>query len=99
MAWRVPAFVVTLWSGERKLVDRRVDRGRQAARRPAACGGRYELMIDAGGLEADATVEAVDVGPTLPGELSDIRTAIVRPWLAQQDAGRWRLDSLSGCVH
>ena len=101
LAWRggCPPFVVTLWSGERKLIDRESIEGRQVRLDDLPLArGRYQLMIvDAGGLEAHATIEAVDAGPALPAELASDTSALgviaQAVWLAQQDAGRWRLDS------
>jgi hypothetical protein len=101
LAWRggCAPFVVTLWSGERKLIDRESIEGRQVRLDDLPLvRGRYDVtIVDGSGLEGHATIEAVDAGPTLPVELANDTSALgviaQAVWLAQQDVGRWRLDS------
>jgi hypothetical protein len=92
-------FVVALWSGERKLLDRESIEGRQVRLDDVALApGRYEVsIVDARGAEHRAMLEAVASGPVLPAELaadpSSLGVIAQAVWLSQQDGGRWRLDS------
>jgi len=92
-------FVIGLWSGERKLLDRESIEGRQVRLDDVALApGRYEVsIVDSRGAEHRATLEAVASGPDLPADLaadtSSLGVIAQAVWLSQQDGGRWRLDS------
>jgi hypothetical protein len=60
--------------------------------------GRYQVVItDAGGRQFEGSLEAMPATPTLPPELAsdagNLGIIAQAAWLAEQDAGRWRLDS------
>jgi hypothetical protein len=101
LAWRggCAPFVVTLWSGERKLIDRESIEGRQVRLDDVPLArGRYEIsIVDVNGREGRGSLEAVGSGPTLPPELASDATSLgviaQAVWLSQHDAGRWRLES------
>jgi hypothetical protein len=101
LAWRggCAPFLVALWSGERKLIDRESIAGRQVRLDDVALApGRYEItLVDARGVEHRAALEAVARGPDLPrdlaGDSSPLGVIAQAAWLSQQDGGRWRLDS------
>jgi hypothetical protein len=101
LAWRggCPPFVVTLWSGRAQADRPRVDRGPAgAARRPAARAWPLRAH-DRRRRRSRGSCDRRGVrrrGPTLPAELASDTSALgviaQAVWLAQQDAGRWRLD-------
>jgi hypothetical protein len=92
-------FVVTLWSGDSKLVDRESIEGRQVRLDDVPLErGHYELtVVDANRLEGRASLEAVDTGPSLPPELASDSTPLgviaQAVWLSQHEDGHWRLES------
>jgi hypothetical protein len=92
-------FVVTLWSGDRKLIDRESIEGRQVRLDDVPLErGRYEItIVDASGLRGSGALEAVDTGPALPPDLAGDATPLgviaQAVWLSQHENGRWRLES------
>jgi len=101
LAWRggCEPFVVTLRSGDRKLVDRESIQGRQIRLDDVQLSvGTYQVSIrDATGLERQLPLEVVSSAPIVPHDLaadeSPLGVVAQAVWLAQQDGGRWRLES------
>jgi len=101
LAWRggCEPFVVTLWSGDRKLVDRESIEGRQVRLDDVPLSvGTYQVSIrDATGLERQLPLEVVSSAPAIPRDLasdtSPLGVVAQAAWLAQQEGGRWRLES------
>jgi hypothetical protein len=101
LAWRggCAPYVVTLLAGADKLVDRESIEGRQVRLDDVRLvPGRYEVRIaDATGLKYEASLEVLSAGPVIPVELAADNSALgviaQAVWLADQDGGRWRLDS------
>ena len=101
LAWRggCEPFVVTLWSGDRKLIDRESIEGRQVRLDDVPLEvGTYNIVVrDATGMERQMPLEVVAAGPVLPPELeadhSPLGVVAQAAWLAQHDGGRWRLES------
>lgn len=101
LAWRggCPPFVVSLEAGPQRLAHREAVEGWQLRLDdlPLAAG-RYTLSIVDSGAQRFATdLEAVPAGPAIPADLAANTTTLgisaQAAWLAEQDGGRWRLDS------
>jgi hypothetical protein len=101
LAWRggCEPFVVKVLSGTRSLVHRESIDGRQVRLDdvPLAPGLYTILITDSTGLRHESTLEAVSEGPALPAEVaadtSPLGVIAQAVWYAEQDGGRWRLES------
>lgn len=101
LGWRggCPPFIVAVHDDARRLVHRESIEGWQVRldQVPLAVG-RYKVVItDAGGRQFESTLEALPATPTMPPELGadagNLGVIAEAAWLAEQDGGRWRLDS------
>jgi hypothetical protein len=101
LGWRggCPPFIVAVHDDGRKLVHRESIAGWQVRLDQVPLPvGRYQVVItDAGGRQFEGSLEAMPATPTLPPELAsdagNLGIIAQAAWLAEQDAGRWRLDS------
>jgi len=101
LAWRggCEPFVVKVLSGSQSLVHRESIEGRQVRLDDVPLvPGRYTILItDSTGLRYESTIEAVSEGPALPtdaaADTSPLGVIAQALWYAEQDGGRWRLES------
>jgi hypothetical protein len=101
LAWHggCEPFVVMVRSDHGTVVMRESVVGRQLRLDNVPLSvGRYTIEIsDATGVRFEAVLEAVSQGPAVPAELADDITPLgviaQALWMADQDGGRWRMDS------
>lgn len=101
LGWRggCPPFVVAVNDESQTLVHRESIAGWQVRldQVPLPVGRYTVVIIDAGGRQFEGSLEALPAIPTLPPELAadagNLGIIAQAAWLAEQDAGRWRLDS------
>lgn len=101
LAWRggCEPFVVKVLSGSQSLVHRESIDGRQLRLDDVPLApGRYTILItDSTGMRYESTLEAVVEGPALPADVaadtSPLGVIAQAVWYAEQDGGRWRLES------
>ncbi len=101
LAWRggCAPFVVKVLSGTQSLVHRESIEGRQVRLDDVPLTpGHYSVMIsDATTLRFETALEAVATGPVPPPEIaadaSPLGVVAQAVWFAEQDGGRWRLES------
>ena len=100
LAWRggCAPFVVTVLAGGKTLVHRESIEGRQVRLDdvPLATGRYVVVITDADGRRFEAPLEAVGAGPAVPADIeadsSPLGVVAQAIWLAQHEAGRWRLE-------
>jgi hypothetical protein len=101
LAWRggCAPFVVTVLAGGQSLVHRESIDGRQVRLDDVPLAlGRYTIVIaDSGGRRSESMLEATGEGPVVPAEIaadtSSLGVIAQAVWLAEQDGGRWKLES------
>lgn len=101
LGWRggCPPFVVAVQDDGRRLVHRESIEGWQVRLDQVPLPvGQYKVVItDAGGRQFETSLEALPATPAMPPELAadagNLGIIAEAAWLAEQDAGRWRLDS------
>ena len=101
LAWRggCEPFVVMIRSSHATVALRESVVGRQLRIENVPLSvGYYTIAIsDATGVRFEAVLEAVSQGPAVPAELADDITPLgviaQAVWIADQDGGRWRMES------
>lgn len=101
LAWRggCAPFVVSVVAGNQRLVHRESIEGRQVRLDDVPLEpGRYSVVItDKSGVRYESVLEAVAQGPALPADVaadtSPLGAVAQAIWYAEQDGGRWRLES------
>ena len=101
LAWRggCAPFVVKVVAGNQSLVHRESIEGRQVRLDDVPLEpGRYTVVItDKSGVRYESVLEAVAQGPAMPADVaadtSPLGAVAQAVWYAEQDGGRWRLES------
>ena len=101
LAWRggCTPFVVAVASEGGGVLHRESVEGWQVRLDDVSLGvGRYKVTImDSSGARFEAVLEAVNEGPAVPADIAGDATPLgvvaQAVWIAEQDGGRWRIES------